>query len=78
MTTHEPPTTPIDVISPDGEHGPDTWSADLADAEFARLVKETKVITPLTRALLVVLVAAAGFIGGVLVERNQQPAAASA
>ncbi|HJQ42692.1 MAG TPA: hypothetical protein VJ831_06390 [Jatrophihabitantaceae bacterium] len=51
------------------------WSADLADAEFARLVKDTKVITPLTRALLVVLVAAAGFIGGVLVERTQQPAA---
>jgi hypothetical protein len=55
----------------------DTWSADLADAEFARLVKETKVVTPLTRVLLVVLIAAAGFIGGVLVERNQQPAAAS-
>ena len=56
---------------------PDTWSADLADAEFARLVKGTKVITPLTRVLLVVLVAAAGFIGGVLVERNQQPASAA-
>jgi len=55
----------------------DTWSADLADAEFARLVNDTKVITPLTRVLLVVLIAAAGFIGGVLVERNQQPAAAS-
>ena len=77
MTTHEPPTTPIEVISPDGDHAADTWSADLADAEFARLVKDTKVITPLTRVLLVVVVAAAGFIGGVLVERNQQPAAVS-
>jgi len=77
MTTHEPPTTPIEAISSDGEHAPDSWSADLADAEFARLVKGTKVVTPLTRVLLAVVVAAAGFIGGVLVERNQQPAAAS-
>jgi hypothetical protein len=77
MTPHDAPTTPIDVISPDGEHAPDPWSADLADAEFARLVNETKVITPVTRALLVVLVAAVGFIGGALVERNQQPAASA-
>lgn len=77
MTTQEPPTTPIEVISPDGDHAPEPWNADLADAEFARLVKDTKVITPLTRALLVVVIAAVGFIGGVLVERDQQPAAAS-
>ena len=77
MTTHEPPTTPIEVLSSDGDHAAHAWSADLADAEFARLVKETKVVTPLTRVLLVVLIAAAGFIGGVLVERNQQPAATS-
>ena len=76
MTTNDVPTTPIEVISPNGDDASD-WSADLADAEFARLVKETKVITPLTRVLLVVLVAAAGFIAGALVERDQQPASSS-
>ena len=76
MTTHDAPTTPIEVISPDGLQA-EPWSADLADAEFARLVKGTKVITPVTRILLAVLVAAAGFIGGVLVERSQQPAAST-
>jgi hypothetical protein len=74
MTTDEMPTTPIEVIEPHDEHG---WSADLADAEFARLVKGTKVVTPVTRVLLALVIAAAGFIGGVLVERSQQPAAAS-
>ena len=64
--TNDAPTMPIEL---------EPWSADLADAEFARLVKDTKVITPLTRALLVLLLVAAGFIGGVLVERSQQPAA---
>lgn len=68
MTTPEAATSTIEM---------EPWSADLADAEFARLVQETRVVTPLTRVLIVVLVAAAGFIGGVLVERNQQPAAAA-
>ena len=76
MTTHDAPTTPIEVISPDGLQG-EPWSADLADAEFARMVKGTKLVTPVTRILLGLLVAAAGFIGGVLVERSQQPAASS-
>ena len=78
MTRHDMPRTPpVEFASSDGDHH-EQWSADLADAEFARLVKETKVITPLTRILLAVLVAAAGFIGGVLVERSQQPEAAAA
>ena len=79
MTTKDVPTNPIELLSPpDGDHAPETWSADLADAEFARLVKGTKVITPLTRVLLAVVVAAVGFIAGALVERNQQPAASTA
>ena len=77
MTTHDMPTTPpVEFVSADGDHH-EQWSADLDDAEFARLVKETKVITPVTRILLAVLLAATGFIGGVLVERSQQPEASS-
>ena len=58
MATNDAPTTPIELIAPpDGDHAPETWSADLADAEFARLVKGTKVITPVTRVLLALVLA---------------------
>jgi hypothetical protein len=64
QSTVSPPLVDIDSITP--------------DEELLAEVRKTRITTPFTRVLLVLLVLSVGFLAGALVDRWQRPASSSA
>ena len=64
QSTVSPPLVDIDSITP--------------DEELLAEVRKTRITTPFTRVLLVLIVLSVGFLAGALVDRWQRPASSSA